>query len=144
MVIFHQGRAYFYKTSFTTIILRIVAKVRTPMRDGKYMKLQNSHIRELTCPPMQCGYTLDEVALWFISHCHFKKQKLIDTQSMREKLGAWKLKGVFSIPSGKCIVVPNLCFWVRDFKFWLLAYFLIFFNYAKFQKDWTNLILDIL
>ena len=33
-------------------------------------------------------------------------------------------------------------FWVRDFKFWLHAYFLIFFNRAKFQKDWTNLILD--
>ena len=35
-------------------------------------------------------------------------------------------------------------FWVRDFKFWLHAYFLIFFNCAKFQKDWTNLIIDIL
>ena len=35
-------------------------------------------------------------------------------------------------------------FWVRDFKFWLLAYFLIFFDYAKFQKDWTTFILDIL
>ena len=44
---------------------------------------------------------------------------------------------------------PDCCpdffvFRVRDFKFWLLAYFLIFFNYAKFQKAWTNLILDIL
>ena len=35
-------------------------------------------------------------------------------------------------------------FWVRDFKFWLLAYLLIFFDYAKFQKDWTTFLLDIL
>ena len=34
--------------------------------------------------------------------------------------------------------------WVRDFKFWLLAHFLIFFNYAKFQKEWTTFILDII
>ena len=35
---------------------------------------------------------------------------------------------------------PLLCqvfvYWVRDFKFWLLGYFLIFFNCSKFQKDW--------
>ena len=35
-------------------------------------------------------------------------------------------------------------FWVRELKFWLLAFFLIFFNCAKFQKDWTNLVLNIL
>ena len=35
-------------------------------------------------------------------------------------------------------------FWVRDFKFWLHAYFLIFFNCAKFQKHWTTFILDII
>ena len=35
-------------------------------------------------------------------------------------------------------------FWVRDFKLRLLAYFLISFNCAKFQQDWTTLILDIL
>ena len=35
-------------------------------------------------------------------------------------------------------------FWVRDFNFWLLAYFLIFFTSANFQKDWTTFILDIL
>ena len=34
--------------------------------------------------------------------------------------------------------------WVRDFKFWLLAYLLIFFNCGKFQHDWKNLILHIL
>ena len=37
-----------------------------------------------------------------------------------------------------------LFFCVRDFKFWLLAYFLIFFNCAKFQKDWTTFVIDIL
>ena len=35
-------------------------------------------------------------------------------------------------------------FWVRDLKFWLLAYFLILLSCAKFQQDWTTLILDIL
>ena len=35
-------------------------------------------------------------------------------------------------------------FWFRDFKLWLLAYFFISFNRAKFQQDWTTLILDIL
>ena len=35
-------------------------------------------------------------------------------------------------------------FWVRDFKFGLLAYFLNLFDCAKFQKDWTTFILDIL
>ena len=29
-------------------------------------------------------------------------------------------------------------------QFWLFDYFLIFFDYAKFQKDWTTFILDIL
>ena len=43
-------------------------------------------------------------------------------------------KGVSSKPSGKCIVVPNFCFWVRDFKFWLHAYFLILFTCAKLEK----------
>ena len=32
--------------------------------------------------------------------------------------------------------------WVRDFKLWLLAYFLISFNCAKFQQDWTTLTLE--
>ena len=32
----------------------------------------------------------------------------------------------------------------RDFKFCLLAYFLISFKCAKFQQDWTTLIKDIL
>ena len=35
-------------------------------------------------------------------------------------------------------------FWVTDFKLWLLAYIFISFNCAKFQQDWTTLILDIL
>ena len=35
-------------------------------------------------------------------------------------------------------------FWVRDLKFWLLAYFFILLSCAKFQQDWTTLILDIL
>ena len=35
-------------------------------------------------------------------------------------------------------------FSVRDFKFWLPAYFLILFNCAKFQKGCTTFILDIL
>ena len=35
-------------------------------------------------------------------------------------------------------------YWVRDFKFCLHAYFLILLNCAKFQQDWTTLILDIL
>ena len=35
-------------------------------------------------------------------------------------------------------------FWVRDIKFWLLAYFLISSNCAKFQQNWTTLMLDIL
>ena len=42
------------------------------------------------------------------------------------------------------VLCQNFVFWVRDFKFWLLAYFLILFNCAKFQKDWTTFILDIL
>ena len=50
------------------------------------------------------------------------------------------LKGVFSKPSGWQIDAPILCFF---FKFWLLAYVLISFNCAKFQQDWTTLILDI-
>jgi hypothetical protein len=37
-----------------------------------------------------------------------------------------------------------LFFWVRDIKFWLLSYFFISFNCAKFQQDWTTLILVIL
>ena len=35
-------------------------------------------------------------------------------------------------------------YWARYFKFWLLAYFLILLNCAKFEKDWTTFILDIL
>ena len=35
-------------------------------------------------------------------------------------------------------------FWIRDFKLWLLAYFFILIKCAKFQQDWTTLILDIL
>ena len=35
-------------------------------------------------------------------------------------------------------------YWARYFKFWLLAYFLILLNCAKFEKDWTTFILHIL
>ena len=35
-------------------------------------------------------------------------------------------------------------FWVKDLKFWLLAYFFILLSCAKFQQDWTTLVLDIL
>ena len=31
----------------------------------------------------------------------------------------------------------------KVFKFWLLTYFFIFFNCAKFRQDWTTLVLDI-
>ena len=55
------------------------------------------------------------------------------------------LKGVSSKPSGKYNLGPDFCFfWVRDLKFWLLAYFLILLSWAKYQQDWTTLILDIL
>ena len=53
------------------------------------------------------------------------------------------LKGLSSKPSGKMKYVPNLCFKVRDFKFWLLAYFWICFDCAKFQQDWTTFIFEI-
>ena len=54
-------------------------------------------------------------------------------------------KGLSSKLSGNCIVAPNLWFFsYTDFKLWPLDYFLIFFNRAKFQQDWTTLILDIL
>jgi hypothetical protein len=43
------------------------------------------------------------------------------------------MKGVSSKPSGTPIVAPNVYFRVRDLKFWLLAYFLILLNCAKFQ-----------
>ena len=35
-------------------------------------------------------------------------------------------------------------FLITDFKLWLLAYFLISFNWADFQQDWTTLILEFL
>ena len=35
-------------------------------------------------------------------------------------------------------------YWARYFKFWLLAYFFILLNCAKFEEDWTTFILDIL
>ena len=35
-------------------------------------------------------------------------------------------------------------YWARYFKFWLLAFFLILLNCAKFEEDWTTFILDIL
>ena len=35
-------------------------------------------------------------------------------------------------------------FWVRDFKFWLLAYLFILFDCGKFLRYWTTFILDIL
>ena len=41
---------------------------------------------------------------------------------------------------------PDFLFIESDtyFNFWLLAYFLILLNCAKFEEDWTTLILDIL
>ena len=42
------------------------------------------------------------------------------------------------------LLVKIFVFWVRDLKFWLLAYFFILLSCAKFQQDWTTLILDIL
>ena len=60
---------------------------------------------------------------------------------------SWKFKNVFN--SIVCFswkeYFPNLLetallcqffvYWVSDFKYWQLAYFLIFFNRAKFQQD---------
>ena len=42
------------------------------------------------------------------------------------------------------LLVKMFVFWVRDLKFWLLAYFSVLLRCAKFQQDWTTLILDIL
>ena len=38
------------------------------------------------------------------------------------------------------LLCQSFVFWVRYFKFWPLAYFLISFNCAKFQQSWTTLI----
>ena len=55
------------------------------------------------------------------------------------KIPMMVVKGVSSKPSGNRKVVLFFVFRVRDFKFWLLACFLISFNCAKFQKDGTTL-----
>ena len=61
----------------------------------------------------------------------FLKTKIVGADWLGECLfGVAFLKGVFSKSSGNPIIV----FWVRDFKFWILAYFFIFFNCAKFRK----------
>jgi hypothetical protein len=44
------------------------------------------------------------------------------------------LQGVFFKPSNNYIVSPNLWFYVRDLKFWLLAYFLILLSFANFRN----------
>ena len=54
------------------------------------------------------------------------------------------LKGVFSKPSGKYIVSPNLCFLSYRPQIVATCLFFISFKCAKFQQDWTTLILDIL
>ena len=54
------------------------------------------------------------------------------------------LKEYFPNLLEKWLLCQIFVFWVRDFKSWLLAYFLIFFDCTKFQKDWTIFILDIL
>ena len=58
------------------------------------------------------------------------------------KLYCWKgyLPNVLVIT-----LLPRLfVYWARYFKFWLLAYFFILLNCAKFEEDWTTFILDIL
>ena len=56
---------------------------------------------------------------------------------------AWK-KGYLPNLLESALLHQIFVFWIRDFKQWLLAYFLISFNCAKFQQDWTTFILDIL
>ena len=52
-------------------------------------------------------------------------------------------KGVSSKPSGKHIVAIFFVFELEASNFsYVFAYFAIFLNCAKFQQDWTNLILD--
>ena len=54
----------------------------------------------------------------------------------KEEVKNFILKGVFSKPSGDCIVAPNFLFFeLETSNFGYLLIFLILFDYAKFQKD---------
>ena len=67
-----------------------------------------------------------------------------DPQSSETDSENYIFKELSSKTSETALLHQIFVFKVRDFKLWLLAYFLISFNCAKFQQDWTTLILDIL
>ena len=56
---------------------------------------------------------------------------------------SWSKRSIFQT-FRKVHCCPDFLFLELDFKFWLLANFLISFNCAKFQQHWKALILDIL
>ena len=54
------------------------------------------------------------------------------------------LKGVSYKPSGKRILGPDFCFSSKRPQLLATCLFFILLSCAKFQQDWTTLILDIL
>ena len=60
------------------------------------------------------------------------------------KIRYMALTGVFFKPSGDCIVAPYFCFFKLETSNFGYVIIIFLFNCAKFQKDWTTFILDIL
>ena len=91
----------------------------------------------------------EENKIIFMIRFYIKKRKLIFIVTYGSQI-FWEDSCYVSIllsKSGKCkpkvLETALLCqifvYWVRDFKFWLLAYLLILFNFAKFQKFGTTM-----
>ena len=88
-------------------------------------------------------------ALWnrpgFTAHSFFPLMVIFVLMNLKLwcQIWCWSQRIIFQIfwKTDSCTIF--FVFWVRNFKFWLLAC-LIFLDCAKFPKDWTNLILDIL
>ena len=99
-------------------------------------------VTDLACP--------NKAVLWKVSQIWPFQTRLFSGRSHRfgesKKSCFWE--GVADLASPKKVVFGKVSqIWrvqkIRDFKLWLLAYFVTLFNCAKFQKDRTTFILHI-
>ena len=75
---------------------------------------------------------------FFVVQWNFEKLNICNQSRKMAILCQYWTKEHFPNPLESTLLCQILVFWVTDFKFWPLAYFLISFGYAKFQKDWTK------
>ena len=86
--------------------------------------------------------TINSIDLWLADQSQNQIQNSVFWLISQPQIGGGK--GYLSNLLVITLLPRVFVYWARYFKSWLLAYFFILLNCAKFEEDWTTSMLDIL